>query len=104
MGKRGRQLSSQWNSLFSAYSKQYPELAAQFERMQHGQLADGWDKEIPTFATDAKGLATRDSSSKVLNPIARNDPWLMGGSADFYLSRNTHHPYHHSGHFRPAHD
>jgi len=103
MGKRGRQLSSQWNSLFSAYSKQYPELAAQFERMQHGQPADGWDKEIPTFATDAKGLATRDSSSKVLNAIARNDPWLMGGSADLYPSTKTRLTFDGAGDFEAGH-
>jgi transketolase len=103
MGKRGRQLSSQWNSLFSAYSKQYPELAAQFERMQHGQPADGWDKELPTFAPDAKGLATRDSSSKVLNAIARNDPWLMGGSADLYPSTKTRLTFDGAGDFEAGH-
>jgi transketolase len=103
MGKRGRQLSSQWNSLFSAYSKQHPEFAAQFERMQHDQPADGWDKEIPTFATDAKGLATRDSSSKVLNAIAKNDPWLMGGSADLYPSTKTRLTFDGAGDFEAGH-
>ena len=89
MGKRGRQLSGQWNALFSKYSAQYPDLAAQYGRMQRHQPADGWDKELPTFAADAKGLATRDSSAKVLNAIAKNDPWLMGGSADLYPSTKT---------------
>jgi transketolase len=89
MGKRGRQLSGQWNELFSQYGQQYLDLAAQFERMQRQQLPDGWDKELPTFAADAKGLATRDSSSKVLNAIAKNDSWLMGGSADLYPSTKT---------------
>ena len=89
MGKRGRQLSGQWNALFAKYSAQYPDLAAQYERMQRRQPADGWDKELPTFAPDAKGLATRDSSGKVLNAIAKNDPWLMGGSADLYPSTKT---------------
>ncbi|MBZ5614146.1 MAG: transketolase [Acidobacteriia bacterium] len=89
MGKRGRQLSGQWNTLFSDYSKQYPDLAVQFERMQHQRPADGWDKDLPAFAADAKGLATRDSSGKVLNAIAKNHPWLMGGSADLYPSTKT---------------
>jgi transketolase len=89
MGKRGKQLNSQWKELFSRYSAQYPDLAAQYERMLHKQLPAGWDKELPTFAADTKGLATRDSSSKVLNAIAKNDPWLMGGSADLYPSTKT---------------
>ncbi len=89
MGKRGQQLSGQWNAMFSDYSKQHPDLAIQFGRMQRQQPADGWDKDLPTFAPDAKGLATRESSSKVLNAIAKNHPWLMGGSADLYPSTKT---------------
>jgi transketolase len=89
MGKRGRQLSGQWNALFSEYSKQHPDMAIQFGRMHSWQPLDGWDKDLPTFPPDAKGLATRDSSSKVLNAIAKNDPWLMGGSADLYPSTKT---------------
>jgi transketolase len=89
MGKRGRQLSGEWNALFSKYGTQYPDLAAQYERMHRHHPSDGWDKELPTFAADAKGLATRDSSSKVLNAIAKNHPWLMGGSADLYPSTKT---------------
>src|SRR5579859_4043365 len=84
MGKRGRQLSGQWTALFAKYAAQYPDLAAQFDRMNHRQPADGWDKDLPTFAPDAKGIATRESSGKVLNAIAKNHPWLMGGSADLY--------------------
>jgi transketolase len=89
MGKRGRELSSQWNALFGKYRAQYPDLAAQYDRMQRNQSPDGWDKNLPTFPPDAKGLATRDSSSKVLNAIAQSDPWLMGGSADLYPSTKT---------------
>jgi transketolase len=89
IGKRGKQLSSQWHTLFSKYSAQYPDLAAQYERMLKRQPAEGWDKELPTFAPDAKGVATRDSSAKVLNAIAKNAPWLMGGSADLYPSTKT---------------
>jgi transketolase len=89
MGKRGAQLSSQWNAQFKKYAGQYPDLADQFAGMRSRDLPDGWDKELPTFPADAKGLATRDSSAKVLNAIAKNDPWLMGGSADLYPSTKT---------------
>jgi transketolase len=89
MGKRGKQLSAQWKSLSAKYGEQHPDLAAQYERMQRAQAAEGWDKDLPSFAADAKGLATRDSSSKVLNAIAKNEPWLMGGSADLYPSTKT---------------
>ena len=89
MGKRGAHLSGEWHALFDQYSKQYATLADEFTRMQSRELPDGWDKELPTFAADAKGLATRDSSSKVLNAIAKHDPWLMGGAADLYPSTKT---------------
>ncbi|MGA2005224.1 MAG: transketolase [Terriglobales bacterium] len=89
MGKRGAQLSGQWHALFKKYAAEYPDLANQLDRMQRRELPDGWDKDLPTFAADAKGIATRESSSKVLNAIAKNDPWLMGGSADLYPSTKT---------------
>jgi transketolase len=89
MGKRGHQLSTEWHSLFEKYRGNFPDLAAQFTRMQQHELPDGWDKELPSFPADPKGLATRDSSSKVLNAIARNDAWLMGGAADLYPSTKT---------------
>ncbi len=103
MGKRGRQLSSQWNALFAKYSAQYPDLASQFARMQSRQPADGWDKDLPTFAPDPKGLATRDSSGKVLNAIAKNNPWLMGGSADLYPSTKTRLTFEGAGDFEANH-
>ncbi len=89
MGKRGKELSGQWKSLFAKYKAQYSDLAAQYERMQQAEAEEGWNKDLPTFAADPKGLATRDSSSKVLNAIAKNEPWLMGGSADLYPSTKT---------------
>jgi transketolase len=89
IGKRGHKLSTEWHALYQKYSQQYPDLADQFSRMQRRELPDGWDKELPSFTADPKGLATRDSSSKVLNAIAKNDPWLMGGSADLYPSTKT---------------
>jgi len=102
LGKRGKQLSGQWNTLFAKYSAQYPDLAAQFERMNHLQPSAGWDKDLPTFAPDAKGLATRDSSGKVLNAIAKNEPWLMGGSADLYPSTKTRLTFDGAGDFEPG--
>ena len=89
MGKRGAQLSTQWHAQFKKYSEQFSDLADQFTHMQSRELPDGWDKDLPIFPADAKGIATRESSSKVLNAIAKNDPWLMGGSADLYPSTKT---------------
>jgi transketolase len=103
MGKRGRQLNSQWKALFAKYSAQYPDLAGQFSRMRKFENPEGWDKELPTFPADAKGLATRDSSSKVLNAIARNHPWLMGGSADLYPSTKTRLTFEGAGDFEANH-
>ncbi len=89
IGKRGKQLREQWTTLFNNYSKQYPDLTDQLTRMQRQQLPDAWDKDLPSFPADAKGLATRDSGSKVLNALAKNVPWLMGGAADLYPSTKT---------------
>jgi len=89
IGKRGKQLREQWTTLFNKYSAQHPELADQHTCMQRHQLPDQWDKDLPTFPADAKGLATRESSSKVLNALAKNVPWLMGGAADLYPSTKT---------------
>jgi len=89
IGKRGRELRGQWQKLYSAYSEKYPEMADRLERMRHHELPEGWDQNLPTFPADAKGLATRDSSGKVLNAIAQNVPWLMGGSADLATSNKT---------------
>jgi transketolase len=103
MGKRGRQLNGQWKALFAKYKAQFPELAAQYERMRRFESPDGWAKELPTFPADAKGLATRESSSKVLNAIAKNHPWLMGGSADLYPSTKTRLTFDGAGDFEANH-
>jgi len=89
MGDRGRSLRTEWFKMVERYGDQYPELADQLLRMQKRQLPDGWDKNLPTFEADPKGLATRDSSGKVLNALARNVPWLIGGSADLAPSTKT---------------
>jgi transketolase len=89
MGARGQSLRQAWMAKFDAYKAQYPELADHLYRMQHRQLPEGWDTNLPTFPTDAKGLAGRDSSGQVLNALARNVPWLLGGSADLAPSTKT---------------
>jgi transketolase len=89
VGMRGGQERVKWDSLFSEYKKKYPELADQVHRMQRRQLPDGWDKDLPVFAADPKGMATRESSGKVLNRLAQNIPWLIGGSADLAKSNKT---------------
>jgi transketolase len=89
IGKRGKGLRDTWFERVREYRARYPELAEQFYRMMHRQLPEGWDNDLPTFPADTKGLATRDASGKVLNVVARNVPWLMGGSADLAPSCKT---------------
>jgi transketolase len=89
IGKRGRSLRENWFARFEAYTQAYPDLADQLYKMQHRQLPEDWDKGLPSFPADAKGLATRDSSGKVLNSIAQHIPWLIGGSADLAPSNKT---------------
>jgi transketolase len=89
MGKRGHDLRTAWEATFAQYKKSSPALADQLMRMQHRQLPEGWDKNLPVFPADPKGMASRDSSAKVLNAIAQNVPWLIGGSADLAPSTKT---------------
>jgi transketolase len=89
LGQRGAKLRADWMSLFGTYEMQFPELAAETLAIQHREPPKGWDADIPTFPPDAKGLATRDSSGKVLNAIAKRHPWLIGGSADLSPSTKT---------------
>ncbi len=101
-GKRGQAAHSEWNTQFAEYKAKFPELAAQLEKMETYDLPAGWDKDIPTFPTDAKGLATRDSSGKVLNAIAKQVPWVVGGSADLNPSTKTKLLFEGAGTFHPA--
>ena len=89
IGKRGHGLREKWTKLFAEYKKQHPELAEQIDLMQHDKLPQGWDKNLPTFPADAKGVATRESGGKVLNVLAQNIPWLIGGAADLATSNKT---------------
>jgi transketolase len=89
IGVRGKADREHWKARLGEYPASYPELASEISLMEHRQLPAGWDKEIPSFPADAKGLATRDSSAKVENAIAKNVPWLIGGSADLAPSTKT---------------
>ena len=92
MGKaveRGAQLEQEWSGRYDAWAKQFPDLARSCQQILNRELPAGWDKDIPTFPADAKGMATRESDSKVLNAVAKNVPWLLGGAADLYPSTKT---------------
>ncbi|HKF04489.1 MAG TPA: transketolase, partial [Candidatus Sulfotelmatobacter sp.] len=89
IGKRGAELHAAWEKKFSDYSKQFPTPAAELNDIQGRRLPDGWDKSLPTFPTDAKGVASRESSGKVLNALAQNIEWLIGGSADLAKSNKV---------------
>jgi len=100
VGKRGRELRAQWSKLYADYSAKYPELAERLAHMQHDELPAGWDKNLPSFPADPKGMATRESSGKVLNTLAQNIPWLMGGSADLATSNKTNLKFEGAGDFQ----
>ena len=89
VGKRGADLHSGWVKKFTEYSKQFPELGAELNDIQGRRLPSGWDKNLPSFPADAKGVASRESSGKVLNALAQNIPWLIGGSADLAKSNKV---------------
>jgi transketolase len=89
LGKRGRERRDAWMEAFEGYQKAFPELADQMFKMQHRRLPDGWDADIPEFQPDPKGKATRETSGQVLNAVAKNVPWLVGGSADLAPSTKT---------------
>ena len=89
IGARGRQLSQQWTARFEAYAREYPEQAKHLQQMQRRELPDDWDAGLQAFPADAKGMAGREASAKVLNAIAARVPWIMGGSADLTPSTKT---------------
>ena len=101
VGKRGADAQAAWATKFADYKTKFPELADQLNRIQTGKLPDGWDKDLPAFPADAKGMATRESSGKVLNVLAKNIPWLIGGSADLAHSNKTNLTFDGAGDFYP---
>ena len=92
MGKaveRGAKWESDWNAKYKPWAGKNPDAAKMWQQMVDRELPAGWDKDIPTFPADAKGLATRDSGAKVMNAVAKNVPFLLGGAADLYPSTKT---------------
>ncbi len=89
IGVRGKEARESWESAFAEYRADYPELADEIELMQRRELPKGWDADIPVFPADEKGIASRDSSGQVLNALAKNIPWLLGGAADLAPSTKT---------------
>ncbi len=89
IGARGKAERHAWLTVFQTYQERYPELAEQLSQMERRQLPENWDRGLPEFSADPKGMATRESSGKVLNAVAKEVPWLMGGSADLAPSTKT---------------
>ena len=89
VGARGAHARRQWTELFAAYRAKYPDCATEIEQMQRRELPAGWDRDLPAFPADPKGIAGRDASGKVLNILAQNIPWMLGGSADLGPSNKT---------------
>ena len=99
IGARGADARRQWTELFATYRSKYPELANEVELMQRRELPAGWDRDLPVFPADPKGVAGRDASSKALNVLAQNIPWFLGGSADLGPSNKTTLTYEGAGDF-----
>ena len=89
IGARGTTARAAWEKLFDGYRSAYPELAAQIELILRRELPSEWDRNLPVFPADAKGIAGREASGKVLNVLAQNIPWFLGGSADLGPSNKT---------------
>ena len=98
---RGGKIHRQWDELFSTYKAKHSGLALEVEQMQRRDLPVGWDRNLPTFAADEKGVAGRDASGQVLNVLAQNIPWFLGGSADLGPSNKTALKYDGAGDFEP---
>jgi transketolase len=101
IGKRGADARAAWTRRFAEYRASFPEMAAEIDQMQKRELPVGWDRNLPIFPADPEGLAGRDASGKVLNVLAQNIPWLLGGSADLGPSNKTILTYKSAGDFQP---
>ena len=100
IGQRGATARQNWTKLFAAYRAKFPDLAKEIDQMQRRELPAGWDRNLPSFPADTKGLAGREASGKVLNVLAQNIPWLLGGSADLGPSNKTALTYEGAGNFQ----
>ncbi|HUA51687.1 MAG TPA: hypothetical protein VMB81_05955, partial [Candidatus Sulfotelmatobacter sp.] len=99
VGKRGAAKHAAWRDLFARYRAAHPDLAGHFDALLERELPAGWDKVIPTFPADVKGIASRDSSAIVENAIAQAVPWLIGGAADLAPSTKTRMTFERAGDF-----
>ena len=102
MGRRGAEARAAWHKLLNAYTREFPELAAELEMMNQHTLPAGWDADIPFFPADEKGLASRDSSQKVLNAVGKHVPWFLGGAADLAPSTKFNMTFDGAGEFEPG--
>jgi transketolase len=100
VGARGAEARRRWTELFASYQGKYPELALEVDQMQRRELPAGWDRNLPLFPADPKGIAGREASGKVLNVLAQNIPWFLGGSADLGPSNKTTLKYEGAGDFQ----
>jgi len=89
IGARGAEARRKWTQLFEAYRAKYPDLAGEIDLQERRELPKGWDRNLPVFPADPKGIAGREASGKVLNVLAQNIPWFLGGSADLGPSNKT---------------
>ncbi|HLK65162.1 MAG TPA: transketolase [Bryobacteraceae bacterium] len=102
IGKRSGALHQAWREMFQEYMRQFPDLAREIGQMQRRDLPEGWDKNLPVFPADPKGVAGRDASAKILNVLAQNVPWIVGGAADLAPSTKTHLTFDAAGDFQPG--
>src|SRR6202167_4887159 len=102
IGQRGGKARSDWDAMFAKYRESFPDLATEIDLMERRELPAGWDRNLPSFPADAKGIAGREASSKVLNVLAQNIPWFMGGSADLASSNRTALTFPGAGDFEPG--
>jgi transketolase len=86
---RGKKTEAEWNETFSSYREAFPDLAGELQMVMNGELPPGWETALPQFPADAKGMATRVASGKVLNALAPHLPMVIGGSADLNPSTQT---------------
>jgi transketolase len=100
IGRRGAEARRQWTELLANYRGKYPELAGEIDQMQRRELPAAWDRNLPVFPADARGIAGREASGKVLNVLAQNIPWFLGGSADLGPSNKTTLKYEGAGDFQ----
>ncbi len=102
LAARGKAAREAWEAQVEAYRVDHPDLAAELDQIQRRELPEGWDRGLVAFPADAKGLATRDSSGRMLNALAEQLPWLMGGSADLSPSTKTTLTFDGAGSFQPG--